>query len=104
MKNSDLFYVVLLGAGVYLWYTRTQQQAAAAAQPPSPIVSALGPTVDAVTKLLNGMFTGQTDSLLGGRAPVGVYYSVPASNQLATYSLAPPSPDPKQWYDAVQGA
>jgi len=102
MKDSDLLWLGLVAVVGFLLYRG--KQAAAAPPPPTPIAQALGPTVDAVTRLLNGLFTGQTDTLLGGRAPVGNYYSVPASNQLATWSFAPPSPNPAQWYDAVQGA
>jgi len=101
MKDRDLLWLLLIGGGVWYFYARQQ---AAATPPPSPIAQALGPAVDAVTRLLNGMFTGQTDTLLGGRAPVANYYAVPASNQLATWSMFPKGPNPSQWYDAVQGA
>jgi hypothetical protein len=101
MKDSDLLWLAVIAGGA--WYLYARQQAATP-PPPTPVAQALGPAVDAVTKLLNAMFTGQTDTLLGGRAPVTSYYSVPASNQLATWSMFPASPDPKQWYDAVQGA
>jgi hypothetical protein len=65
------------------------------------ILNAWGPVVDDLTRIVGGMFAGQTGTSGADRAPAVFSSVTPASNALATFSGFPPSPDPAQYWDAA---